>query len=636
MFALLIFGFSNWKFYQGNGLDEITDKTGFYKFKCDDTKYPVTPVIEKLHTEEYTRITISTNGTKTWVKIPSPSEDFIFGLGEQFTYWNLKGKMLRNIPREDGVGRQGLVKLLLELRTGKQELSASYIISPHFVTKSGMGLAVENKEYAEFDFRAKSYILLKVNSPVVVITLFHANNFRDHISQFTRLYGRQPIDMPKWTQNGAIIGLSGGTDRVEPIVRKLLSNNVKISAVWIEDWCGINPQKIAGITHWRVNWRWESNNKLYSPSVKQFTEKLHDINIKVLGYINPFIINSTSIYFKQAVENDYLVKFNGRFYNVDQGPGISACMINLLNAEAYKWFKELIIEELYIKAGMDGFMSDFGEYQPFETTNSTAHIEFINKWNQLNKELRISKDKLIFMRSSGLVGKSAVNLFWSGDQMSVYGKYDGLRSVLNGYLQAAISGFGLMHSDVGGLTVVALGIGGVSLGFKRTVDILIRWSEFNVFESIIRTHDTTAPLIEKQVYSSNTTIKYFKQAIDKHAALKEIRDELMMEYQANGLGLFRALYLYYPNEKPVWNIRDQFLYGPNILVAPIMQANKFERRLYLPNEAWIHIYSKKEYKQGWITIKSDYGKTPIFVRKEYYSSRKLAKLLEIVEKQASD
>ena len=634
LFIINILAYSNWSYFQGDGLDTITDSSGFYNFKLDDKKYSVVPQISTQETIDYTTVTITTFGTKTWVQIPSPSDDMIFGMGEQFSFWNLKGKMIRNVPREDGIGRQGIIKQLIQLQTGKQELSASYIISPHFITKSGLGLVVENEEYAEFDFRNPNYILLKINSPTVVITVFHADTIIDHVRLFTLKYGRQPIDLPEWTQKGAMLGLMGGSTRVNGIVDTLLQNKVDVSAVWIQDWCGLRRHNIAGQLHWRVWWDWQSDNTLYQPSVREFAAKLQAKNIKVLGYINPFLVNATnSKYFNEAIANNYAVKYKGKLDVVHQGPDWDAVMIDLLNPKAYEWFKALIIKELFTVANLDGFMSDFGEYYPYEYTNSTEHIKFVEKWSLLNKELKQAhhEDTLIFMRSGTLKGKENVNLYWSGDQMHIYNIYDGLAAVLNGYLQASISGFGIMHSDIGGITTVAVGISKLLLGYKRSFDVLIRWSEMNVFESVLRTHDSSLPLNNQQVYTNEKNMKYFKQSVDKYNSLKEIRMGLYKEYEQTGLGLFRPLYMYYPNDKHVWAIRDQFLYGENILVAPILKRNTFKRKLYLPDGTWVHVFSKKEYRKGWVTVDCAYGKTAIFVKKEYYGVEALKAFLQVVE-----
>ena len=82
MFLSTVFGFLNWRFYQGNGLDVVTGTSGFYKFKCDDQRIPILPNISTTRTTEYTEITISSTGTKTFIEIPSPSDDYIFGMGQ--------------------------------------------------------------------------------------------------------------------------------------------------------------------------------------------------------------------------------------------------------------------------------------------------------------------------------------------------------------------------------------------------------------------------------------------------------------------------------------------------------------------------------------------------------------------------
>ena len=611
--------YSNWTFYQGDGLDTISDKAGFYDFKLNDKNYEVYPRITTRKYMGYTKINIQTASVKTFIKIPIRKTNFIFGMGQQFSYWNLQGRIIRNVPREDGIGRVGIVKKAIQLQTGKQELSASYIISPHFITSNGLSIVVDNLEYSEFQFCYSKYIMIKVNSPNVTLTLFDQMSITDHVKAFTELYGKQPLTIPEWTQNGAIVGLMGGSKRTNKIMKSLLDRNTSISAVWIQDWCGLVHQEILGLDHWRVNWNWVPDNSLYMPSVKDFINEWHSKGIKVLGYVNPFLVNTTeSNLFKYALANDLLVKSDGELKKVNQGPNFSAYMIDLLNPIAYNWFRSILVNNLSV---FNGFMADFGEYYPYEYTNSTGHLEYIQKYTALVNSI----DTFTFMRSGTIGVKSMV--MWSGDQMHSYSRFDGLKAVLQGYLQASVSGYGFMHSDIGGYTSVIFSLSSYEIGFKRVEDLLIRWMEFSVFEAVYRTHEGTLPLEIKQVYSNPKMMDYFKQFTQLFAALKPYREEIMIEYASNGLGLMRPMYFYH---KELYKINNQFYFGKLLIVAPILDKYRYKRSVVLPYGEWIHICTGIVYLKGKHVVKAHYGQTPIFIEKKHYLHKSLADYIALM------
>ncbi len=618
LFEVVLGFYLNWRIYEGNGLDQITDKTGFFNFKCDDKRKQSTAKIDRIDEDGYSKLTIATTGTKTFIEIPISSSDYIFGMGEQFTHWNLKGKRIRNVPREDGIGRKGFIKWAIQLQTGKQELDASYIISPFFLTSSGLAIAIENQEYAEFDFRPKNHILLKINSNLVKLTWFIPSSMIHQIQLYTQLYGRQPITLPKWTQTGAIIAQMGGTDRSTTNIKKLLDFDINISGIWIQDWSGLRKHSIMGLKHWRVNWDWRGDDQLYSPSVASFASYYQKQDIKVLGYVSPFIMKESSLY-EHALKNNFLAKNHKGLAVVNQGPGFDAYMIDLINKDAYKWFRSVIIENMNY---LDGFMADFGEYYPYMYTNSTEHVEFIKIYTQLVTSI----NKFSFMRC-GTLASSKHPLYWSGDQMHTFSKYDGLQGVLQGYLQAGLSGYGIIHSDIGGITSVGVGLNNFMVGYKRNFNVLVRWMEFSVFEAVYRTHEGSIPYLIEQVYSTNATMSYFKTLSSHFVALQDYRQELFIEYSKTGLGLFRPLYLYF---KDMFDVSDQFMYGEHVLVAPVL-SNDIHRTVKIPDGLWRHVGTKQVYTKGEHFIKSDYGQTPVFISEDHFNDPLFTNYIKLVE-----
>lgn len=81
-----------------------------------------------------------------------------------------------------------------------------------------------------------------------------------------------------------------------------------------------------------------------------------------------------------------------------------------------------------------------------------------------------------------------------------------------------------------------------------------------------------------------------------------------------GVGVIRPLFFYYP-EKQAYNECFEYMLGRDILVAPIIKAGAKTGRVYLPNDEWIHLWSKKEYGGGTFDVDAPIGEIPVFIRK---------------------
>jgi alpha-glucosidase len=88
------------------------------------------------------------------------------------------------------------------------------------------------------------------------------------------------------------------------------------------------------------------------------------------------------------------------------------------------------------------------------------------------------------------------------------------------------------------------------------------------------------------------------------------------EAQATGLPAQRALFLHFPQDPQTFTIQDQFLYGADLMVAPVIEAGAAQRRVYLPQGAWRHLWSGADYAPGWYDVPAPIGAPPVFYRTE--------------------
>lgn len=157
-------------------------------------------------------------------------------------------------------------------------------------------------------------------------------------------------------------------------------------------------------------------------------------------------------------------------------------------------------------------MLDFGEYTPFDVTTYSNedpykfHNAFPIEWAKLNREAEILSGKgdeiVAFMRSGSTLSPTYTDLFWMGDQLTTFDRFDGMWSAMIGLLNGGVSGFSMGHSDIGGYTSVHEGV----ITITRDKETLLRWIELTTFADVVmRSHPSNLPSANWQIYDDAET-----------------------------------------------------------------------------------------------------------------------------------
>ena len=218
----------------------------------------------------------------------------------------------------------------------------------------------------------------------------------------------------------------------------------------------------------------------------------------------------------------------------------------------------------------------------------------------------------MFFTRAGYTGTPKHSLMmWNGDNHPDFSRDFGLPSIVPAMLSLTMCGFGLSHSDIGGYTSI--------LNLRRNMDVYKRWFEMNAFSPLMRGHEGLNPDINVQFDADDDILEFSSKMSRIHVALKPYLKEAVKKNAKEGVGVVRPLFFYY-DEKEAYNNGYEYLLGRDILVAPVMRPNANKRKVYLPEDEWIHLWSQKEYKGGVYEIDAPYGQIPVFVRKNAQSN----------------
>lgn len=556
-------------------------------------------------------------------------EDALWGGGEQMSYLALNGRSFPIWTSEPGVGREPGTALTDQASADGSFAGGDYWTTnypePTILCSAGWALSLANAEYAEMDCTAPQRLRIHVWSGEAAIDLF-AGAPADLVRQLGARFGpRQPL--PQWALGGAIVGLKDGANSFDRL-EALIDAGAAISGLWCEDWVGIRQTSFGR----RLFWDWQWNADRY-PDLPGRMAALKARGIRFLGYVNPYLAADGLLYTEAAAQGFLARRLEGDApYLVDFGE-FEAGVVDFTNPAASAWFAEDVIGKQMLDFGLDGWMADFGEYLPVDLRLHDGdpmqeHNRWPVRWAEANARAVASRgrtgDVLWFMRAGHTGVQAHCPLLWAGDQSVDFSRHDGIGTVITGALSSGLVGNAFSHSDVGGYTSL--------FGNIRTTELLLRWFELGAFSPVMRTHEGNRPDDNLQIDSTPELVAGFVRWSRVHAALAPYVAHLVAEAEAIGFPAQRALFLHYPHDRETFTMQDQFLYGADLMVAPVIEASAVTRRVYLPGgtgELWRHVWSGEDFAPGWREVAAPIGAPPVFYRTDSTFAALFAGLAEV-------
>ncbi len=551
----------------------------------------------------------------TW-HIPLFENEDVYGGGEQFSFANVKGKKIPFIVEEQGIGRGDQpISSITRLAGASGDKTSTFMPIANFVTSGKRTICTGDNTFSfqSIDFSKNNYahwsqyLNEQESNSTIFIKLPKKNTWN-----LVKNFEPQPAFMFK-----TILGLQGGTDTVLQKLKILKDAGLKPSALWIQDWCGRRVTPFGK----QLYWNWQLDTMRYT-NFKKFRNDLQAQDIKLLGYINPFLAEGTPLAaqciaqdsFKSIEQSSILLRNKKLKPYLMKVTGFKAHLFDLLGTSSFIFLEDIMKKEL-IDNGFSGWMADFGEWYPLLGLSRTAlenesiHNIYPNKWAELQsmiKSINIedNKDTLgIFMRSSTT---PSGNIYWAGDQNTNWGKNDGLPSLVPALLSSGLSGIGINHGDIGGFTSFKK----TGFAILRDRELLYRWIELCAFTPVFRTHEGLAPDYNLQVYSDADAAGFFAKFSAIHDSLHSYIMTTYHEIETTHLPMVRHLVIKYPDDLNVRNLDYQFMLGNTILVIPVLKKGATTVRGYLPAGLWQHFFTKEiiESKGEWRVFDAPIGK----------------------------
>ena len=479
---------------------------------------------------------------------------------------------------------------------------------PLVAVSSWLALHLDAACYSVIDCTDPAVHAFEVWSNQAAFELFAADDPVGLVGQLSTRFGRQP-PLPDWAIGGAIVGLKDGTRSFERL-EGFIKAGTAVSGLWCEDWAGIRETSFGR----RLFWDWRRDNQRYA-DLPQRIAALQARGIRFLAYANPYLCNDGILY-EEALEGGHfcLKPDSDEVYLVDFGE-FDCGVLDFTRQVTRDWFAEKVLGKEMLDIGISGWMADFGEYLPTDVQLADgsdpmeAHNRWPVLWAEVNAQAVASRgrtgDAVFFMRAgfSGVQGHCP--LLWAGDQSVDFTRHDGIGTVITAALSAGLVGNAYSHSDCGGYTSL--------LGNVRSVELMERWCELSAFAPVMRSHEGNRPDDNLQYDSTPDLLACFARWSRVHAHLAPYVRHLCDQAVEQGLPAQRPLFLHYPDDAQLYAVQDQYLYGEDMVVAPVIEQGARVRQVILPGEGeWIHAFTGAVYPAGIHAVAAPIGCPPVF------------------------
>jgi alpha-D-xyloside xylohydrolase len=206
---------------------------------------------------------------------------------------------------------------------------------------------------------------------------------------------------------------------------------------------------------------------------------------------------------------------------------------------------------------------------------------------------------------------------WSGD---IPATWDSLSAQVRAGLSIAVAGIPWWTTDIGGFH-------GGDPDDDNYRELMIRWFQFGAFCPLFRLHGNREPRAKTTGWDMtggpNEVWSYGPEALEIIAAVMGMRERLrpylheqLDRASTDGLPAMRPLFLDFPDDQQSWLVDDELMFGPDILVAPVLEAGARRRNVYLPAGAqWTHAWSGRVYEGGTVVDENaPLHEIPVYLR----------------------
>lgn len=492
--------------------------------------------------------------------------EMIFGCGESATGLNKAGQKL-NLFVTDPQG---------------PETDQMYKPIPFFLSNRGYGMFMHTSAPVTCDFGA-SYIGLNklfMGDENLDLFLFFGSP-KEILDEYTTLVGK-PAMPPLWSFGTWMSRITYFSEQEGyDVAANIRKHRYPCDVIHFDTgWFDVD---------WQCDYQF-SPKRFQNPGqmLKDLRAKGFHVCLWQLPYFTP-----KNRYFPELIEKNLYVKNgNGELPYEDVA-------LDFSNPETVKWYQDKLAGLLNL--GVSAIKVDFGEAAPLNGLYASGksgwyeHNLYPVRYDRAVAEItrKLHGENILWGRAAW-AGSQRYPLHWGGDAATTD---TGLLGTLRAGLSFGLSGFSFWSHDMGGFVK------------SSPEELYCRWIPFGFLTSHTRAHG--APPTEPWLYDSKRVQDVFRRSAEMKYRLMPYVYAQAKECTEKGLPMLRALFVEFPDDPGAWKVEDEYLFGSQILVAPLLESGMTARTVYLPRGKWIDYQTGKVYDSGWHQIEA--GTLPIIM-----------------------
>jgi len=512
---------------------------------------------------------------------------------------------------------------VLELAQRNTQVSIPFLLSSR-----GYGFVWNNPSIGRAELVRNHTLFVAEGARQIDYLVIAGDTPKDILRRYAEITGKPPM-IPEWALGFWQCKLRYRTqEELLEVAREYKRRGLPLSVIVID------------FFHWPHQGDWKFDPQ-YWPDPQKMVQELQELGVKVMVSIWP-TVDIQSENYREMAERGLLIRTERGIPVLFTFRGITT-IFDATNPEARTFIWEKVRENYY-RYGIKMFWLDEAEPEfgmPGFGYDNVLPYDYDNLRYFLGNGLEVSNIYPFFYAQAFFEGmKEAgeteiVNLIrcawlgsqrfgvvvWSGDIPSTF---ESLRRQIKAGLNMAVCGIPWWTTDIGGF----YGGDPESPSFR---ELIVRWFQFGVFCPVFRLHGFRLPYPEdpnrcpayeltggpNEVWSFGEEVyAILKELLFLRERLKPYILEGMRKAHEEGIPFMRPLFLEFPEDPTCYTVEDEYLFGPDLLVAPVVEEGARKRRVYLPRGArFTDPHTEVTYEGGqWIEADAPIDRIPVFLR----------------------
>ena len=524
--------------------------------------------------------------TGTFEALALAPDEHIYGLGEKFMPFDRRGQKIES----------------WNYNTWGATNERAYKNIPFFVSSRGYGVFLNTTFKTTWDIGsgATSSISTQIETEDDRLDLFFiwGPRIADVLTRYTELTGRPPVP-PRWSfgfwQSKCTYS---SWDEVWEIVRKARAERVPTDVVHLD------PPWLRDRMYADLVW-----DEARFPDPAGNLARLRAEGIRISLWLQPWIPEESEVFAEGLEQGAFATREDGSVYfyapTIPGRPPSRCGIVDFSSPTGREWYIQKILG--LIEQGVSAFKTDFGEAIPEDAVfaNGMRGAEMHNLYPLLYNaafyeafERSGRADDLVCWGRSGWAGIQRYPVSWSGDMLC---NFPSMTCTLWSGLSFSLSGVAFWSHDIGGF-----------MG-ETNPELYVRWAQWGLLSSHSRAHGTA----NREPWSQGEqALTIFREFDELRYQLIPYLYSLAHEAHQTGLPLMRPMVLEFQDDPATHTIDSQYLLGPSLLVAPVLEQGLTSRQTYLPRGTWYNFWTDTAYEGGrWIHLPTQaLEMMPLFVK----------------------